>query len=277
MSIETHQQVTILIEKLNRDWNRAISRKRLSRIDKDILIEDIRQLYERVYDLKTDLRFEEDAADEPLPEAKMTKEDPVEKHNRETIETEKQEPAGQGNSDLPHEDSVGEDKTSPQKQNPKGNDIGVSGGSETEKPAATEADDLKETERQPAESAQNPDHQNVEKPTLNEPRFTSDKFRASTTLADVYQKNGDNTIVTRIQKNPITDLKSAIGINDKFLFVNEIFKGETVEYMKAIDTLNDMDHYHDAIDYLEKIKEKNKVQNQQATSRLVEIIKRRFQ
>ncbi len=37
----------------------------------------------------------------------------------------------------------------------------------------------------------------------------------------------------RLNESPVTNLKTAIGINDKFMFVNELFKGE----MKAYDQL----------------------------------------
>ncbi len=37
---------------------------------------------------------------------------------------------------------------------------------------------------------------------------------------------------------PIKDLKKAIGVNDRFLFINELFRGDEVMYERSIKTIN---------------------------------------
>ena len=37
---------------------------------------------------------------------------------------------------------------------------------------------------------------------------------------------------------PIRDLKKAIGVNDRFLFINELFRGDEVMYERSIKTIN---------------------------------------
>ena len=275
MSIETHQQVTILIEKLNRDWSRAIKGNRVSRLDKDILIEDIRQLYDLMHEVETGNRPErqaEEAEREAENTADVSSATPQEKPTVEDAskpgEIREKEP---GHEEKPDEKKEPENQTHDPGEIP----FEVSGLKETEGPEKSgEPKNVEETK--PTGSGTDHDEQ-VEKSGQGIPQFTSDKFQASETLADVYRKNGDKSIAARMQKNRITDLKPAIGINDKFLFINDIFKGRTSEYKNAIDKLNRMDHYHEAIEYLNKIKEENDVQNQEAAARLVELIKRRFQ
>ena len=41
-----------------------------------------------------------------------------------------------------------------------------------------------------------------------------------------------------LQETPIKDLRKAIGINDKFLFVNELFNGDEAMYERSIKTIN---------------------------------------
>lgn len=89
---------------------------------------------------------------------------------------------------------------------------------------------------------------------------------SSATLADKYksdvksineriQKNkSDKTIGFRMLHNPIKDLKSAIGINEKFLFINELFKGNMKAYNDSIITLNDSESYEKAIEFLDSLK-----------------------
>jgi len=64
----------------------------------------------------------------------------------------------------------------------------------------------------------------------------------------------DNTLAAKLQQAPVGDLKSAIGINDKFLFVNELFGGSMEKYNKSIDNLNDLKTLNGAMIYLNELK-----------------------
>lgn len=41
-----------------------------------------------------------------------------------------------------------------------------------------------------------------------------------------------------LQNSPIKDLKKAIGINDRFLFINELFQGDETSFERSIKTIN---------------------------------------
>ena len=64
----------------------------------------------------------------------------------------------------------------------------------------------------------------------------------------------DHSLAAKLQQNPVQDLKSAIGINDKFLFVNELFGGSMEKYNKSIDNLNDLKTLNGAMIYLNELK-----------------------
>ena len=64
----------------------------------------------------------------------------------------------------------------------------------------------------------------------------------------------DNTLAAKLQQAPVRDLKSAIGINDKFLFVNELFGGSMEKYNKSIENLNDLKTLNGAMIYLNELK-----------------------
>lgn len=49
---------------------------------------------------------------------------------------------------------------------------------------------------------------------------------------------GDTTLSGKFQQSKIDNLKAAIGINEKFQFINELFDGNTNEYNAAVDQLN---------------------------------------
>jgi hypothetical protein len=77
---------------------------------------------------------------------------------------------------------------------------------------------------------------------------------------------------------PIKDLKKAIGVNDRFLFINDLFRGDEVMYERSIKTINSFSIYPEAEYWIKrelKLKlawdEKNLVVKQ-----FDQLIKRRF-
>jgi len=70
-------------------------------------------------------------------------------------------------------------------------------------------------------------------------------------LAD---SNSTSSIVEKLQNNRIESLKSVIGINDKFYFINELFGGDTQKYEDIIYTLNNFKKLDDAMQYFSTLK-----------------------
>ncbi len=64
----------------------------------------------------------------------------------------------------------------------------------------------------------------------------------------------DNSLNAKYQHTPVNDLKTAIGLNDKFLLVNELFGGSMEKYTKSIDNLNDLKTLNGAMIYLNELK-----------------------
>ena len=60
----------------------------------------------------------------------------------------------------------------------------------------------------------------------------------SHTLGDKLESVEDRSLAARLQRKPVTDLMNAIGINDKFLLLNELFGGSMEKYNKSIRALN---------------------------------------
>lgn len=56
---------------------------------------------------------------------------------------------------------------------------------------------------------------------------------------------------TKLQNKPIGDLAKAIGINDKFLFIKELFNGDSARYSETINHLNTFSDLNDAVIYLQ--------------------------
>jgi hypothetical protein len=78
------------------------------------------------------------------------------------------------------------------------------------------------------------------------PKTTADLFTGTTTIADTLKNKEDISIAAKGRQQPLDDLKKAIGINDKFLFINELFKGDPANYNNVIDKLNTAEAITDA-------------------------------
>ncbi len=81
---------------------------------------------------------------------------------------------------------------------------------------------------------------------------TPDLFSSapSESIADKLGADSEPSIASKLEHLPIPDLRQAIGINDKFLFVNELFEGNLSQYTKAIEELNSFQSLNGARTYL---------------------------
>lgn len=64
------------------------------------------------------------------------------------------------------------------------------------------------------------------------------KSEAPSVVDKINQGKPDQTLAHKMQLKPIEDLKNAIGINEKFQFVNDLFEGRIELYNDAISRLN---------------------------------------
>lgn len=109
--------------------------------------------------------------------------------------------------------------------------------------------------------------------------FIGDKHKSGqTTIGEkLKQPDNDNLIGSKMPQSPVGDLKSIIGINDKFLFINELFKGDMAAYNIAIAKLNACQKAVEANSIMQHLKQAHQM-NEQSVSfkRLKDILLRRF-
>ncbi len=85
-------------------------------------------------------------------------------------------------------------------------------------------------------------------------------------------------VATALQEAPIRDLKKAIGLNDRFLFVNDLFRGDENMYERSLKTINAFSIYPEAEYWIQReLKVKLSWPDSSETVRLFDqLIKRRF-
>lgn len=81
-----------------------------------------------------------------------------------------------------------------------------------------------------------------------------------------------------VAEHPIKDLKKAIGINDRHIFINELFRGDEVMYERSLKTINGFRIFAEAEYWIEReLKVKLGWEEHKDTTRhFYQLIKRRF-
>jgi len=124
----------------------------------------------------------------------------------------------------------------------------------------------------------------AEKPT---DRFTlSQKSRE---INDVIGNNGSSSLNDKLKSDivelksalndtPVRDLRKAIGINDRYVFINQLFRGDEVMYERSLKTINGFRILPEAEYWMER-ELKVKLgwdENREATRHFYQLVKRRF-
>ena len=234
--------------------------EKIARIDIDLALEKIRKLYDMVLKL-------EGSESEVIMERVEKEEIVVEEPALPQIEKEIEE-----SEDIlvVNEEMDVKEKKSAEKEN-------------VEKPVETETSALFETETKPEEP------ESIESVNQVSTGATMDLFgetvadkiapETDKTVADsISEKIIEESVADVINKTIISDLKAAIGINEKFFFINELFDGNMKDYNETIDSLNGFNNKNEAIDYFNDLKSKNRWKDDnEAVIQLTELIDRRYE
>jgi hypothetical protein len=231
-------EILTLLNKVNRQAQILVHLPNMARIDVDLLLAEIRQVYDKTLDLQIKI---ENTREEPKTENKnMSPYAPV----PETI-----------SHPTVHTASIIEEPV-------------LFPEPEVEKPAPTV-----EFEYIPTPVVVTPP------PVIPTPVATPTSSSQPKSVHEAYEEqNADHSIVSSLQYNPINDLRSAIGISDKFLIMNQLFKGSLEQYNGAIERLNNFFSYKDADIFIGSLKILHDwADNLPAIEKLQHFVKRRYQ
>jgi hypothetical protein len=103
----------------------------------------------------------------------------------------------------------------------------------------------------------------------------ADRFDATGTIGEkILSPKKDEAITSVMRNKPISDIGAAIGINDKFYFIRELFSGDSRAYHDTISRLNSAASLGEAM----KILDENTVMGSDpaAQSSFVDVVRRKF-
>ncbi len=92
------------------------------------------------------------------------------------------------------------------------------------------------------------------------------------------EKNQGQSLADKFRDAPISDLKSAIGVNERKLFINDLFDGNKHAFHDTVSHVNEASSYDQAITYLDQTikKQYNWDEDSKTVAHFLELVYRRF-
>jgi hypothetical protein len=121
-----------------------------------------------------------------------------------------------------------------------------------------------------------------QKRPLPQPEHTAKEINetvlSATTSLNEKLKQSKIDLGDTLTEIPIRDLRKAIGVNDRFLFINELFRGDEVAYERSIKTINSFSIFAEAEYWIQReLKVKNGWDaGNKMVAQFYQLVKRRF-
>ncbi|MCF8336150.1 MAG: hypothetical protein K9H65_06080 [Bacteroidales bacterium] len=260
-------QVIQEIENFTVDFKNARS---IPKIEMDILTEKVRNLYDELIRIDRNYPYESPAQSEKVsfehqkenqPENRKEQvQEPAQKKHATTKVPEESTEKVQEKNKKEEEDKETEEPKRPEKKNTRS--------TEEDNAARIQYEDQSVEE---SKTVNRPDHDKEDIPEILADRFYNTKISMHDSLA---RKQVQNNLSSRMQSKPIQDLNKAIGLNDRFLFIRELFGGDKDAYYEAIQIINEMPGYEEAEEYLRE--RFNWDEDKPEVIRFMELVRRRF-
>jgi len=271
------EDINHLLIKLEEQYSRILTYKeQIPTVEVDLVLKDVRDLYEVFLDLRTaaELQRRKPLAAEVEEKPLVAVETPVELKVEPVaelakVEEEKTEPATipaleatiaeEPIAEIKVEEPV--EKIEPveaiiteieEKQKPE--ELVVALPSEKPPVIAPKVDLLQERQKDFVPTVRKIEFKPEPAPVIDGKKESL--FEKAASLYDKIAKPTDKTVVGQATRQPVSNIKAAIGINDKFAYLKELFKNNVNDYNEALEKLNNFENYAEAEDFFQELKAK---------------------
>jgi len=124
------------------------------------------------------------------------------------------------------------------------------------------------------ELEENEDNSNVEleeEEVAEANQRLGDSFLKGKSVNDII--NDQNKLEFKLSNRPVESIQSAIGINDRFQYIRELFDGSAEKFVQTVVDLDNMKNINEAVKYLQQ---NFKWKKNETSLKFVNLIKRRF-
>lgn len=103
-------------------------------------------------------------------------------------------------------------------------------------------------------------------------RTIGDSFLKEKSVNDL-MSNGAGKLENKLSNTPVASIQSAIGINDRYQYIRELFNGSAETFTKAVNDLDQLQNIQEAVSYLQQ---NYKWKKTETSLKFVNLVKRRF-
>ena len=138
-------------------------------------------------------------------------------------------------------------------------------------PEITEGHDEK-AQQEPEKEERDGDMLEEEKEQPGKKTALGDSFLKGKSVNDLIQEK--HKLEYKLSNRPVSSIQAAIGINDRFQYIRELFGGDSDAFVETVRALDEMQNIHEAVDYL---RTHFKWKKNETSLKFVNLVKRRFQ
>ncbi len=265
-------EIESLLNKMSNQINFLIRKEMpINQLDIDLLMENTRKLYDTICSIELGARSEELGVEEDADSEVIEFEDENKDKEEEIIDFEDEDNDYVEDEDDDEYEDEEEDSDMVWDFTKDNEELGV----RSEELGVEEDSDIDSvTESEPEEEPEEEPKPEEEDSGIRTYRIVRENVP---TLSDLLEKTEDNSLAARLQRKPVSDLISAIGINDKFLFLNELFGGSMEKYNKSIRSLNSFSTLLGAKTYMSELQIEFQWDcSSDAYKKLADLVERRF-
>jgi len=232
---------------------------KLHELDKDLLLQKTRDLYDNILKLETSVEIISTQIKKPEKEVVLPKKEVVKIVEETIVEKEITKPKTEEvELDIQHAEPLSFEKE--------------------EVIIAENNDNLIEESKSEIEDLPKAVEEKTEAVTTFQQESGPDLFSTNqATISDRFEGKDEKSLADKLQQSKLNDLRSAIGINEKFLFINELFSGDMGRYDKTLDELNSMQSKTGLDTFFMELKiEKQWNEEEDAFVKFKELVDRKF-
>ncbi len=122
-----------------------------------------------------------------------------------------------------------------------------------------------------AEKQKNDDVELEEEEIVEANQRLGDSFLKGKSVNDILADQ--NKLEFKLSNRPVVSIQSAIGINDRFQYIRELFDGSAESFAQTVSDLDKMNNINEAVKYLQQ---NFKWKKNETSLKFVNLIKRRF-
>lgn len=100
-----------------------------------------------------------------------------------------------------------------------------------------------------------------------------DRAITEKSVNDLLSGNDDKKLEYKISNSPVQSIQAAIGINDRYQYIRELFSGKAETFAKTVADLDNLGNIQEAVTYLQK---NFKWKKNETSLKFVNLVKRRF-